>query len=101
MFYLNQVINISSIIDIDPNLGNAGGKNNKGKMIGIIVGVVVAAVAVVAIITTVVLIRKRKSMDFISEGNVITQETAAITVDNALNGEMDKDDTFAADFQDN
>ena len=87
---------------IPPNgdLGNGNNKNNKGKMIGIIVGVVAAVAVIAAIITTVIVIKKRNSLESMSEGNVVTQEETVITVDNALQNEMDKDDPFAADFND-
>lgn len=87
-----------SVIDRDVNLGNGGGKNNKGKMIGIIVGVV-GAVAIAAIVTTIVLIRKKNlNAELMSEGDIITQEANVATVENILQDQMDNDDPFAADF---
>ena len=34
-----------------------------------------------------------------SDGDVISQDTNAVTVDNTLQKEMDKDDPFDADFR--
>lgn len=86
------------VIDKDANVGGNNKNNSKGKLIGIIVGVV-AAVAIIAAVISIVVIKKRKIIDSLSEGEVITHETAAITVDNVLQSEMNVDDPFAVDFQ--
>ena len=86
------------VIDKDANVGGNNKNNNEGKLIGIIVAVV-AAVAIIAAVITIVAIKKRKIIDSLSEGEVITHETAAITVDNVLQSEMNVDDPFAVDFQ--
>ncbi|KAK8896074.1 hypothetical protein M9Y10_013964 [Tritrichomonas musculus] len=86
------------VIDKDANVGGNNKNNNKGKLIGIIVAVVAAA-AIIAAVITIVAIKKRKIIDSLSEGEVITHETAAITVDNVLQSEMNVDDPFAVDFQ--
>lgn len=94
MYFLNPTEE-----DDDDDKGNGGNKDNKGKTIRIAVGVV-AGVAIIAAVVAIILIKKKQKLNMtLSEGDVISQETNTVTVDNALQKEMDKDDPFADDFQ--
>ena len=77
--------------------GSDTNKGNKGTVISAVAGSV-GGVAVIAAIVAFFIIKHRRG---IAEGtaDMLGETNASITVDNALQSVMDKDDPFAEDFK--
>lgn len=85
------------IVDRDPGNSESTKKDNKGTIIGTVVGSVAAAAIIAGLIVFFVL-RKKRMMIPTDGANVMDETNSSVTVDNNLQSVMDKDDPFAADF---
>ena len=83
---------------IDPGNSDSSDKGSKGVTFGAAIGAVAAAAIIAALIIFFVL-KKKKIQIPTDDADVVGETESSITVGNNHQTMMDKDDPFAADFQ--